>query len=162
MNSKNKNLRIKRLKLNNKIYENLRLFETDLESYELTRNPLIPENLEEFKKIAVDTIQSSIGLDVKKQAKTQVNLSASNSKFILLLYKVMKLNGLKTDGLSPKEKEALEVADKLVEEGYTESDLMLNTLKKVQSSRLKGGEKVKRVLNAKSIEEVIEVLNEKQ
>ncbi len=93
MNSKNRNLRIKRLKLNNKIYENLRLFEPDLESYELTRNPLIPENLEEFKKIAVDTIQSSIGLDVKKQARTQVNLSASNSKFILLLYKVMKLNG---------------------------------------------------------------------
>jgi len=49
--------------------------------------------------MAVDTIQSSIGHEVKRQAKTQVKLNASNSKFILLLYKVMKVKpDLKPDG----------------------------------------------------------------
>ncbi len=138
------------------------LLSLTLKLTELTRNPMIPEDLEKFKVMAVDTIQSSIGHEVKRQAKTQVKLNASNSKFIFLLYKVMKLNGLKTDGLTSKEKEALKVADKLLEEGYTESDLMLDTLKTIQSSRVKGEERVKRIRNAKSIEEVIDILNERQ
>ena len=117
--------------------------------------------MEKFKEIAIDTINWQIGDNVKKAlGNTQTNLSASNAKGITLVAKV--LNGLNPalDGLTDLEKDSWNKMVALADGGYSDSELLNNSLTKVNEFIAAGTDRATRMASANSIEEVIAILNE--
>lgn len=147
---------IKKLKKDNLIYTNIedKIQEDGQEIWN------IPQDLEEFKALALDTINWQVGDFVKKALGTQTSLSAANAKGIALLVKV--INNLNPD-LSNLTELELDSWNKLVlleENGYADSKLLNNSLSSVMEYIQKGTEKASRVGSAKTHEEVISILNE--
>jgi hypothetical protein len=151
---------INNIKINNKIHTNVETEFYDEEQSKIIKNPILPTDLDAFKAIAIDTIQTDIGQRVKKEAKTQINLSASTSKYALMLYKILKENKLTMNSLTEKEKATIKISDTLIEQGYCDSDLMLNTLEKVMDYRVDGGIKIGKIMSANTIKDIISLLNE--
>lgn len=143
---------IKEIKIGNLVYNNI--------SKESEDN-LLPTDLEEFKKVAIDTINWQIGNGVKRAVgNTDVNLSAANAKAIVLLTKVMNTLNPSLDGLSNLEKDSYDKMTTLAGGGYADSELLNGSLGSVSELIAKSSDKVARVTSSTSIDEVITILNE--
>jgi len=140
---------IKLLKVDNLIYTNVE--ESEVEEY--------LKDLETFRKITIDTINWWIGNKVKKATGDVTKLSAANSKAIVLLTKLLKTLNPDTSSLTELEKEAWNKLLIFADIGYADSELLNNSLQAVQTYALQGNELIKQALNATTIEELIEILN---
>lgn len=148
---------IKIIKINNLIHQNFKEKSFD-ENGKETWN--IPTDVEEFRKIVIDTINWWIGNKVKKQTGNFTKLSASNSKAIVLLTKI--LNSLNPDlsNLTELEKSAWNKLTAFADNGYADSELLNNSLSAVQDCAVKGGDLIDKALKATTINELIGILNE--
>ncbi len=121
----------------------------------------IPQNLEEFKSMAIDTINWQIGDNVKKSlGNTQTNLSASNAKAIALLAKLIKPTQTQLDSLTDLEKDSWGKLKSLADNGYADSELLNASLSSVSEFIQKGTDKIVRVTQTQNHDEVIAILNE--
>jgi len=150
---------IKYIKLGDKILQNVETYIINPETGEKTKNSLIPQNLEELKNITIDTLNWLIGEEVKKIAGNTTKLSASNSKAIMLVYKLLKQNvELNTDNLTKTEKAIINEFDKITESGYTDSELLLNTIKAVGENIMKYNALIEEALKVKNTDKLIKIL----
>ena len=148
---------IMQLKIDNRIFENIELKTIDEDGNE-TWN--VTQNLDEFKKVALDTINWQIGQSVQKAlGDTQINLSASNAKAVALLAKLISPSSAKLSKLSTKEKAAWDKLNLLANNGYADSDMLIVSLDAVLSYIQKGTEKATRIAQAKTHEEIEAILN---
>jgi len=148
---------IKKIKKGSEIYLNFEE-KTIIDGVEFWN---IPTDVEEFKAMAIDTINWQIGNNIKKAiGNTNVNLSASNSKGIALLAKVINAQNPDLTGLSDLEKDSFNKMVALGDSGYADSELLNASLSNVSSFIAAGTDKVTRVTSATTIDEVINILNE--
>jgi len=149
---------IKQLKIDDEIYQDFEEKNVDEDSVVIWN---IPTNLEEFKAMALDTINWQIGDSVKKSlGNTNVNLSASNAKGIALLSKVVASLNPNLDGLTELEADSYSKMVALAEGGYADSELLNASLSNVSEFITSATDKVARVTQAESIDDVITILNE--
>jgi len=150
---------IKQIKIDNKIYSDFEVYSLDEDG---TKTLNIPNDLNDFKQIAIDTINWQIGSNVKKAlGNTQVNLSAVNSKAIALVIKILDAMDVDvSEILSEKEQDSFNKLVALSNSGYSDSDMLNNSLSAVINGRIHGHGKTERVMKAKTHEEVIAILNE--
>ena len=149
---------IKMLKKNNQVFQNFEEKEV-LEDGTVVWN--IPTNVEEFKAMAIDTINWQIGDGVKKAVgNTNVNLSASNAKGIALLAKVVNAQSPDTSSLTELEADSYNKLISLADGGYADSELLNASLTNVSEFIAKGTDKVSSIASATAIDEVIAILNE--
>ncbi len=149
---------IKMLKKNNQVFQNFEEKEI-LEDGTVVWN--IPTNVEEFKAMAIDTINWQIGDGVKKAVgNTNVNLSASNAKGIALLAKVVNAQSPDTSSLTELEADSYNKLISLADGGYADSELLNASLTNVSEFIARATDKVARVTQAESIDDVITILNE--
>lgn len=149
---------IKQLKKGNQILSN---FDEKTVSEDGSTIWNIPEGIDEFKTMAIDTINWQIGSNLKKAiGSTSVNLSASNSKGIALLAKVINAQNPDTSSLTELEADSYNKIIALADSGYADSELLNTSVSNIGKFVAAGTDKVVRVTNATSVSEVIEILNE--
>ena len=154
---------IKQIKIGNLEYRNFNIYDKDE-----IGNFLYPEfqDLENLKNVVIDTFLWKIGrLVLKSAGGKQVDLSASNSKAIVLNVKILNKIAEQIDldlssFLTPLELESFNLEVQLAENGYSDSVKLKNTLVSVVDNISKYTERIQRVVNANSVEEVIGILNE--
>ena len=121
----------------------------------------IPQNVEEFKNLAIDTINWEVGSNVKTAlGNTQANLSASNAKGITLIAKVLSNLSPSLDGLTTLEVDSYNKIITLATAGYADSQLLNNSLANVTLFINSGDEKISRILASTTIPAIIAILNE--
>jgi len=120
----------------------------------------IPQDLEEFKALAIDTCNWKIGQIVKNAVGgKQVDLSASNSKAISLLAKVVNILNPDTSSLTDLEKSAFEKLNTLANAGYSDSNLLNTSLDTVLNTIPIYTDKIVKITSATTHDEVIGILN---
>ena len=120
----------------------------------------IPTDVEEFRKITIDTINWYVGDAVKKQIGDFAKLSAANSKAIVLLTKLLVTLSPDDSKLSDLEKSAWDKLTAFADNGYADSKLLNNSLSAVSDYVVKGGELISKALQATTLDELIGILNE--
>ena len=149
---------IKQIKIGQNIYDGFEK-STVLEDGSVVEN--ITTNIDELKAIAIDTINWQIGDSVKKSVgNTNVNLSASNAKGIALLAKVVNAQSPDTSSLTELETDSWNKLVALADGGYADSELLNTSLTNVSEFIARATDKVARVTQAESIDDVITILNE--
>jgi len=118
-------------------------------------------SVEEFKTIAFNSVNWIVGQKIKSDLGTQVQLSTSNSKGIVLLAKLIETLNPDLSVLSALEKESFSKMISLSEKGYSDSSLLNNSLTKVDEYVSKSSEKIVSINEASTIEEIIDILNSK-
>jgi len=120
----------------------------------------VPEDLDAFKQVAIDTVNWKIGKNVKKSTGNLTNnMSASNAKAIVLLTKIVNAIGFDDSVLTELEKSAFDKMTTLAENGYADSNMLVASITSVSENIEIGTQKVIDITNAESHEEVVEVLN---
>lgn len=147
---------IKVLKINNQIHINFEPFYLDNKGNKIWN---ITTDLEEFRKMTIDTINWWIGNNVKKQTGNFTKLSASNSKAIVLLTKILASLNPDLSNLTDLEKSAWDKLVTFANNGYADSKLLNNSLQAVQDYVVKGNELINQALQSTTIDELIEILN---
>ncbi len=149
---------IKVLKKGNLIYQNIDEKIIDENGNEVWN---IPTNVDEFKVMAIDTISWKIGDNVKKTLdNTNTKLSAANAKAIALLAKLINTLNPDTSSLTPLELDNYNKLLSLANNGYADSKLLNNSLVAVETEIAKGVDKITRIQNATTLDEIIAILNE--
>ncbi len=120
----------------------------------------IPTDVEEFRKIVIDTINWKIGQNIKNATQDFTRLSAANSKAIIIILKLLDTLNPDTTGLTTKEKSAYDKMLTLATNGYGDSDLLNTSLDAVLSGVQTGQTLITNALNATTIDELIGILNE--
>jgi len=148
---------IKQIKLKNLIHTNIEPYFIDEEGNKVWN---IPSDLEGLKAATIDTFNWLIGQEVKKTAKNFTGLSASNSKAIALLIKIIDAQSPNLDNLTALEKSAYKKMLNLANAGYSDSELLNNVLDAVTNNIVAYSEKIDKALEAQSVDELIELLSE--
>jgi len=149
---------IKVVKIKDLVYTNIEEKTIDENGNEIWN---IPSDLDEFKKVAIDTINWVAGDRVKKAVQNNITLlNASNSKAIVLLVKI--INSLNPDlsNLSDNEKNAFNKMVALGDNGYADSKLLNTMIDSVTNNITSLSQKIADVEKAESIDEIIKILNE--
>ena len=120
----------------------------------------IPTDIEEFRKIVIDTINWKIGQNIKNATQDFTRLSAANSKAIIIVLKLLDTLNPDTTGLTDKEKSAYDKMLTLANNGYGDSDLLNTSLDAVLNGVQTGKTLITNALNATTIDELIGILNE--
>ena len=150
---------IKVLKEGNRIYKNLEKEFLDPETNQVISN--IPTDLATFQAMAIDTVEWQIGDNVKKAiGNVDTKLSASNAKAIALLAKIINTLNPDTSNLTPLEFDSWNKLLNLANNGYADSKLLNSSLDAVDSYIKAGVNKIERVKEATTIDEIIAILNE--
>jgi hypothetical protein len=143
---------IKELKIGNIVHSNMPIVKDDVWN--------VPEELEDFKQIAIDTVNWKIGKNVKKSTGNLTNnMSASNAKAIVLLTKIVNAIGFDDSILTELEKSAFDKMTTLADNGYADSNMLVASITSVSENIEIGTQKVVDITNAGSHEAVVEVLN---
>lgn len=148
---------IKLIKIGNLIYQGFEEKSFDENGKEIWN---IPTDVKAFRKIVIDTINWKIGQDIKSATQDYTRLSASNSKAIIIVLKLLTTLNPDTTGLTDKEKSAYDKMLTLAQNGYGDSDLLNTSLDAVLNGIQTGQTLITNALNASSIEELIGILNE--
>ncbi len=148
---------IKQIKLNNLIHINIEPYVFDEEG---NKQWNISSDLETLRAATIDTFNWLIGQEVKKTAESQAGLSASNSKAIALLVKIIDAQSPNLDNLTNLEKSAYEKMLNLANAGYSDSELLNNVLDAVTTNIATYTEKINKALEAQSVDELIALLSE--
>jgi len=148
---------IKIIKLGDSIYNGIEEKSID-EQVNETWN--IPSDLDEFKKVAINTINWVTGDRIKKIVQNNITLlNASNSKAIVLLAKVVSSLNPDTSKLTDQEKDAYNKIITLANNGYADSGLLNKTLDSVTNNITNLSKKITDVQNATTIDKIIDILN---
>ena len=148
---------IKLIKIGNLVYQGFQEKVID-ENGKETWN--IPTDIEEFRKIVIDTINWKIGQDIKNATQDFTRLSAANSKAIIIVSKLLNTLNPDTTGLTDKEKSAYNKMLTLANNGYGDSDLLNTSLDAVLNGIQTGQTLITNALKATTIDELIGILNE--
>lgn len=120
----------------------------------------IPNDVKELKVVAINTINWIVGDKIKKSlGNTQVQLSTSNSKGIILLAKVLSSLNPDLDGLNELEKDSFSRMVSLAEKGYANSNLLNSSLSNIDKFIEKSSSKILSINESLTIEEIINILN---
>lgn len=148
---------IKEIKIGEFVYRNI----TKTENEDGKEVWVVPEKLDAFKQVAMDTINWQIGQKVKLAlGDTQTSLSAANAKAVALLAKFLSPTKAQLATLTKKEKAAWDKLRLLADNGYADSDLLVGSLDAVLAYIQKGTDKAMRIAKAVDHDAVIEILNE--
>ncbi len=146
------------IKIGDTIYENIEPHYIDENNKKIWN---IPQDIEEFKTVAIDTINWVIGQEIKKRVDNNlIQLSTSNSKGIMLLAKVLKGLNPDTSSLSELDQSNFDKMVNLADNGYADSELLSGALNAVEVYISKGVERVTAIINATTHDEIIEILNQ--
>jgi len=148
---------IKLIKFGKEIHSNVEPFYTDEEG---NKHWNIPTDVEEFRKITIDTINWKIGNEVKKATGNFAKLSAANSKAIVIVLKLLDTLSPDTSKLTDLEKSAYDKMLTLANNGYGDSELLNTSLDAVTNGVTKGQDLISKALQATTIDELIGILNE--
>ncbi len=148
---------IKLIKIDDLIYQGFQEKSFD-ENGKETWN--IPTDVEEFRKITIDTINWWVGNKVKKQTGSFAKMSAANSKAIVLLTKLLTTLSPDDSKLSDLEKSAWDKLTAFADNGYADSKLLNNSLMAVSDYVVKGGDLIDKTIKATTLDELISILNE--
>ncbi len=148
---------IRLIKLNDFIYQNYEE-KTNYENGEEVWN--IPNTVQELLPVVLDTINWWVGAKVKKATGDFVKLSAANSKAIALLAAIIASQNPDTSNLTELQKSAFDKMTTLGNSDYTDSQLLNNSLDAVVNYVQKGTQLGAQAIQAQSVEELIDVLNQ--
>jgi len=148
---------IKALKIGNSVISNFREKTTDEDGKAVWN---IPISLDDFKSMALDTINWQAGRSVLIIADTKVGLSTMNAKSMAVMCKLMAPTKAKLDTLTENERKAWGIIEALATNGYGDSEKLVSGLKAVMEAVAKATDKSMRVMQATTHETVIEILNE--
>ena len=149
---------IKILKIGETIYYG---YPTQTEQPDGTIVKNIPDNVDDFKVIVVDTLNWWVGSKIKSQMQNDfTKLSAANSKAIALIFKALKTLNPDTSNFTDTEKSIWNKLDTLTKTDYTDSKLLDNTLTAVTTYIQEGNDLINKALQATTIDELIGILNE--
>ena len=149
---------IKVIKINELVFERIEPY-TINENGERVWN--IPSSLEELRKCTIDTFNWLIGQKVKEvSGGDSTKLSAANSKAIVLLVKLVDTLKPDTSKLTDKEKQIFNLLKEFANNGYSDSELLLNPLNAVLNNIGEYSQKITKAQNAKSVDELIKLLSE--
>jgi len=149
---------IRQIKIGELIYEKIEPFSIDEKGNKVWN---IPNDLETLKSCAIDTFNWLIGQEVKKASGgDNTKLAAANSKAIVLLIKLVDTLNPDTTQLTDKEKQIYELLKTFASNGYSDSELLLNTLNAVLNNIGEYSKKIEQAQNATSVEELIKLLEE--
>jgi len=115
-------------------------------------------SIDELRVAAMDTINWIAGRTVKKAVGETVNISASNSKAIAMLAKVIFSQSPDLSGLTDKERASYDALVALADAGYSDSELLLRALTAVQEAVASAAEKSAQIASATTVDEIIAVL----
>ena len=123
----------------------------------------IPQDINEFKNLAIDTLMWQVGQLIKKASGGKLlDVITAISKIQVaqmhLLKKVLKNSQLNEEPENIQD--TIEQMEELYSKGYSDSEKALNTITSVNIERDKLYSKVQRVTQAQNHDEVIAILNE--
>jgi len=148
---------IKIIKIRDSIYQNIEAKTIDENGKEAWN---IPNDLDQLKQVAKDTVNWYVGSKIKEAVEGNVTLlSASNSKAIVLLAKVLNTLSPDISGLSKKEQNIYNNILTLANNGYADSNLLDNMLSNIISNVTNVPTIVSKIENAATIDEIIDILN---
>ena len=147
---------IREIKIGDSVYSGIE--EKTVEDGVVTWN--VPEDLGEFKAVALDTVNYQAGQSVLSIAGNNAGLSTMNAKSQAVICKLLTPTEAKLDSLTDNEKAAWGIMSGLAEGGYGDSERLVGGLQAVTTAIAKATDKSMRVMQAKTHEEVIAVLNE--
>jgi len=147
---------IKLIKMNGLVYQGFEEKSFDESGKEVWN---IPTNIEEFRKIVIDTINWQMGQEITKATGNYTKLSAANSKAIIVLLKLLDTLNPDTSKLDSLENTAYKKMTELASQGYGDSKLLNDSLDAVLNGITKGQNLISKALQATSINELIEILN---
>jgi hypothetical protein len=145
---------IKTIKIGDLVYQGIEAKALDENGNEVWN---IPNNLEELRACVIDTLNWLIGQEVKNSLGDYTKLSAANSKAVILLVKAV-------DGVADKsnftqtEQDIWNEMLKLANTGYSDSNLLLNSLKSVSENITKYSTMIDNALKATTVEELVGIL----
>jgi hypothetical protein len=150
---------INRIKIGSSDYRNLWTYEQYDDSGVVRYN--IPEDLGEFRVIAIDTLNWLIGKNVLKVAGGKaIDVGTANSKLGVLLVKAVLQLGVDTTQFTELEQETIRDCDALYDAGYSDSEKLRDTVATLLPTISTFTERIARVSQATSHEEIIDILNE--
>ena len=144
------------IKLGDLIYRGIERQTTDENG---TEHWAIPDTVETLLPVVLDTINWWVGDRVKRATGDMTKLSAANSKAIALLVKLIAELNPDTSALSANEKSAYDALLTLANSGYSDSELLVGSINAVQQYIQRGNDAAQRAMAAKSVDELIDVLN---
>jgi len=148
---------IKVVKLGGSIYSGIELKSFDEDGNESWN---VPEDLNEFKTVAIDTVNWVVGDKIKKAVENNITLlNAANSKAIVLLAKVVNTLNPDLSVLTDKEKTAYDVISLLADNGYSNSELLNSSVNTISECVQQAPSLITTINDATSHEEVIKILN---
>ena len=147
---------IKQIKINNQIHTNIESYYIDEEGNKIWN---IPSDLETLRTATIDTFNWLIQRAVKKTAESQAGLSASNSKAIALVIKLLDAQNPDTSTLTDLEKSAYDKMLNLANAGYSDSELLNNVLDAVTTNITEYSQKIDAANKATTIDELIGLLS---
>ena len=136
---------IKIIKIGDLIYENFEERTIDPATGQIIWR--IPTDVDEFRKIVIDTINWRIGNKIIEVTGDVSKLSAANSKAIALLAKILNSINVDTTKLTENEKAAFSKLTTLAQNGYSDSQLLNNLLDMVQDYIATGSQLITEALN---------------
>ena len=115
----------------------------------------VPEKLEEFRKVAIDTVS----WNEKNKAKKASNNQVASAKFDVLCIGILEKAGLiELDAYPEKEKKVIENSVFLYHNGYANSEVLVAATENVKLAVLTATEKITNILKCKSHEGIWEIL----
>lgn len=148
---------IKLIKLNNLIYQNYEEKSIDEQGNEIWN---IPNTFQELLPVVLDTIDWWTGDKIKKVTGDYTKLAAANSKAIALLFKLIDSLNPDTSNLTEKELSAYNGMKALAANGYSDSDLLNNSINAVSEYLTKAAQLSSQANQAQTVEELINILNQ--
>jgi hypothetical protein len=145
---------IKTIKIGDLVYQGIEAKTIDGNGNEVWN---IPNDLEELRGCVIDTLNWLIGQEVKNSVGDYTKLSAANSKAIVLLVKALG-NNADTSNFTDTEKQIWDKLSALGDAGYSDSQLLLNSLTAVIRSVTQYSTMIDNALKATTVEELIEIL----
>jgi hypothetical protein len=148
---------IKRIKIGSADHRNLWTYEPD-EDGGVTYN--IPTDVEEFRLLAIDTVQWLLGKTALTAAGgTSSKIDEVMTRGITLVSKAVLDLGLDTSEYSDNEKESFDLMSELYDNGYADNEQLVSTLRVLTPGIADAESKITDIVAATTIEDIIDVLN---
>jgi len=152
-----KHLKIKQLKIDNVIHTNVYTYDQEEDG---TKHFNVPTNIDDFKAIAIDTLNWLIGKNILTVAGGKaIDVGTANSKLGVLLVKGLMQLGLDKNQFTELEQETLTMCETLYDAGYSDSEKLRDTVNSLLPTISSFTEKITKVNESETIEDIIEILN---
>ncbi len=141
---------MKYLKIKKSIHENI-----------TADNDVVPENFNELKAVAIDTMNWRIGFEVQKNnGGDHSKIDAAQSKTSVLLAKLINTFNPDTSSLTELEQAAFDKLIYQADAGYADSELLNNSLTVLNEKITIYTERIARIVVAADRDEILSILTE--